>query len=170
MLGGRDLRDGRGVALGQRRKRPLGFLLALVAALRVYPAEAVEERARRRRPEVVPGVREVDGRRLELLLGHLARQGALPDQSVEACLVAPERPLERLRLPRERRGPDRLVGLLGVAGRGAVAASLGDDVRPAVARVDHGARLDERLVGEHDRIRSHVRDAVSYTHLTLPTK
>ncbi len=115
VLRGRDLRNGCRVALGQRGKRPLGFLVALVAALRVHPAEAVEEGAGRRCAQVVSAVREVDRGCLQLLLGHLARQRALPDQAVQARLVTAQRARERLRVARERRGPDRLVGLLGVA-------------------------------------------------------
>ena len=93
VLGRRDVLDGRCVALGERRQAPLPLLLvvdAVVATLRVDPGEAVEQRLRGRRAQLVRAGGELDRRRLELLGLHLRRERALPDQAIQAQLLGLE--------------------------------------------------------------------------------
>src|SRR5439155_17553852 len=117
------------VALLERRELALLLLLGVVAALGVDAREAIEDRATRRGPQPVASRLDVHARGLDALVGHLAGQGALPDQPVEARLVPPEVPGERLRVADERGRADGLVGLLRAARLGAVGAPARQHVR-----------------------------------------
>ena len=108
---------------------------------------------------VVVGERhlDLDDGALQLGVVHLAGQGALPDQLIEAVLIVVEDAAQGLRPPREMGGPDRLVGLLGVAGLRLVSARAVTEIG-AVEVCDDRLRFRERLLGEGDGVGPHVGD------------
>ena len=148
---GRRLRE---VLLGQHLEHPqhllggelgqaaLGVLVRpLVASLDVDAEEPVEQQRLAGRAEhvrVAVGRRlDVDADLVEARLGHLRRDGALPDQRVQAELVAVERAGDAFGRPERRRRPDRLVRLLRVARARLVAPRLLERVlRPELAPHD----------------------------------
>ena len=158
MLGRRDVLDARGLALAQRRQLALGLFGVVVAALGVDACEALEDRARGGRAQAVAVRRQLDRGRLELLRRHLRGDRALPDQAVEAQLVAVELAGERLGIAREAGRPDGLVRLLGALGRGLVDAALGlHELRTEPLRGDrHGLLHGD--AGHGRRVGSHVGD------------
>ena len=150
--------DGGRVALRERRQLALLLVDRVVLTLGVHPGEPVEHRPGRARPQLVPAVREVHARRLELLLLHLARERALPDEAIEPDLVGLERACERVGIALERRRPDRLVRFLRVAGLRLEGPALRHRVGVAEPLLDDRARLAHRLAGQRDRVGSHVGD------------
>ncbi len=158
VLGRGDRGNRRDLADDQRRQAALRVVLGVVTPLRVDGREAVEERPGGARAEQVRAGHQVDRRRLELLLLHLAGEGSLPDQAVEAGLVAAQDAGERLRVARERRRADRLVGLLGALGLRAVDPTLRHRVGIAEAGRDHLAGLAHGLAGHRHRVGAHVGD------------
>ena len=83
VLRGRDLADVGPVALGQRRQATSELVVLgsiVVPTLGVDAGEALEQRLRRGRPQLVRAVGQVDRRRLELLGRHLRGERALPDR------------------------------------------------------------------------------------------
>ena len=162
MLGRRDVADVGDAALGQHRQPGARFVLVVgggvVAALGVDDREAVEQHLRRRGAQLVAAVGQLDRRRLELLGRHLRREGALPDQPVEARLVRLQRRGHRVRITPEARRADRLVRLLGALGLRLVDPALGHRVGLAVALADDLAGLAHRHAGDRRRVRPHVGD------------
>ena len=159
---GRDVVDVGDAALGQVRQPGAGLVLVVgrrvVAALRVDDGEAVEQHLRRRGAQLVAAVGQLDRRGLELLGRHLGRQGALPDQPVQARLVRLEEAAIASGIAPEARRADRLVRLLGALRLRLVDAALGHRVRLAVALADDLARLAHRHAGDRRRVGSHVGD------------
>ena len=95
---------------------------------------------------------------LDLGGGHLAGDGALPDQVVEPRLVAVEEALDVLRRTAELGRADRLVGLLGVLRLGGVEARLVRDVPRAEGRLDRLTRRLDRLGSDLHAVGTHVGD------------
>ncbi len=92
-------------------------------------------------------------------VGHLRRQGALPDQLVQPQVGAGQLTGQLLRgAERLPRGADGLVGLLRVLGLAPVRAGLVRDEAIAVQLADLGPGRRHRLAGERDRIGPHVGD------------
>ena len=99
---------------------------------------------------------QVDGHLVDEGVLHLAGQGALPDQLVEAPLLLGEMGDDLRRQAADGGGADGLVGLLGVLGLGLVAARLIREVIGAVALGHVAADLLQGLVGQVDRVGAHV--------------
>jgi hypothetical protein len=89
---------------------------------------------------------------------HLAGDGALPDQLVEPGLVLAQVRLDLLGQVADGGGPDRLMRLLGVLGLGLEDARLRGQVVGAIALGDVVAQLRQGLLGQVDRVGSHVGD------------
>ena len=102
---------------------------------------------------------QADGRGAALGVLHLGGHGALPDQLVELELVHGQL---RAHLRRGAEGVPRgahgLVGLLRVLGLGRVHALGGGDELCAVELLGLRARGVDRLIGQRDRVGTHVRD------------
>jgi hypothetical protein len=170
------------VALGKRRQAAavilLGFLgLAVarpvVAAFLVELEEALEQHDRSSRPQpvglAVPARRRNLGRGLLELGGrHLARHCALPDQLVEAGLVALHITGDLLWLAPHVGGADRLVGLLGILGLGFVLADEGAAGSAWNSRAPPALRISATALGD-DRhaIGSHVGDEAGHLAVEL---
>ena len=160
VLAGRDIDDGR---RGPFRERGQSLLLvvlgrAVVAALRVDPGEAVEERPCGTRPQLIRAGRKLDRRRLHLLGRHLAGDCPLPDEPVQTQLLGLERTRQGVRVAPEARRADRLVGLLGALRLRLVDTAPGHRVRLAKPVANHVAGLAHRHPGDRSRVRSHVGD------------
>ena len=158
VLAGGHVQDPGRVALAQRGKRPVRLLGGVVLALGVDPGEAVEQGPRRRGPQPVVAVCQLDRRGLELLGGHLRRERALPDEAVELELVGLEVGPHRLRVAVERRRPNGLVRLLGALGLRLVDPALAGPVRVAEAILDHRLGLGHRHARDRRGVRAHVGD------------
>ncbi len=91
-------------------------------------------------------------------VGHLRRQGALPDQPVEREFLAVEFGSETLRRPIRRGRADRLVGLLGVLHLRRVLLRCSVEIVGAVLTRDGCPCCLHCLVGQHDVVRTHVGD------------
>ncbi len=146
--------------LGQAR---LGVLVGpLVSSLGVDPDEPVEHERLSGRPQAVVrvpvGGSDVYADLREASLGHLRRHGALPDQVVQAELIAIERGGDPVGGTEDRRGANGFVGLLGVARPRLVAPMLGQRVRRAVLLLHELRDLAEGRVGDRHRVGPHVGD------------
>ncbi len=135
--------------------RPLG----VVESLQVYAHEAGADHRGARGPKSVALARaQVYRHHVDQGMGHLAGQGALPDEFVEPGLIGGEMGLEFLGGAPDGGGPHRLVGLLGVLGLGLVDARPGRQVVGAVAFADEAADLVQGLIGQVDGVGTHVGD------------
>ena len=105
-----------------------------------------------------------DADRLPLGVGHLGRDGPLPDQLVQLGLVTVQ---FRLGGGAERvtGGADRLVRLLGVLHLGRVAARRGRHIVGAVERTCLTAGSLDRLLGQRDRVGTHIGDVARLVEL-----
>ena len=97
-------------------------------------------------------------------VGHLARDGPLPDEVVERALVAREADLAARAHLRARRA-DGLVRLLRVAHLGRELPRRGRQELLAVAPLDGRAGGVERLLRERRRVGSHVGDVALLVEL-----
>src|SRR5450759_61067 len=168
-----DLFDRRGVAFAELRQAALGLLFSVVVTLGVYPREAIEGRPSGvgaqpvNDPRSFAIRRQLNACRLLLLGRHLAGDRSLPDQPIQARLIVAEALGESLRVALERRRPDGLVGLLGVARLGLEGAALGRRVLRTEAH-----RYDPRRFGNGThrhcyRVGSHVRDQADLALVSL---
>ena len=89
---------------------------------------------------------------------HLCRDGARPDQLVQARLLAGQVAADAVRRSQHGRRADRLVRLLRTLGRVGRAARLVERVAVPVLGADEAADLIQRLVGEIERVGPHVGD------------
>ena len=144
----------------------------VVAAFLVEPQEAVEQHDRARRAQAVGLAvaarhRDLGGGLLELGGRHLARHGALPDQLVEAGLVALDVAGNVLGLAPHVGGADRLVRFLGVLGLGLVLADEGRQVALGIVALHQLADLGDRLGDDRDAVGSHVGDEAGHLAVEL---
>src|SRR6266566_6256063 len=165
-----DLEHAKELLGREHRQRGLCVLVRLVVApLPVELQEPVERERLAGSSEPVAGLPaamtvggcerlDIDPHLVEPRVGHLRRDGPLPDQGVEPELIAIERRRDTLRRPEHARGADRLVGFLRVAGPGLVPARLGQRVVPAVVLLDELCDLAERRVSDRHGVRPHVGD------------
>jgi len=148
------------VAVVATRTGPAALRLRIIPALAVDPQKAVEGDDRAGGAEHHLRVFRGDIHRHLVEYGgfHLARQRPLPDQRVEAALVAVQVGGDVGRLARKIGGPDRLVRFLGVLRLGLVQARLVGDIAAAELGVDHPPAGGDRLGRHLHAIGSHVGD------------
>ena len=147
-----------GLAAGHEPGAPIG--LAVVQILAVELEEAVEgdHRAGGAQPDAARRVGEVHRGLVQLRRLHLAGDGALPHQLVEAALPVVEEARDALRRVPHIGRADRLVRLLGVLGLGAVFARRGGEVVGAERLAHMAADGGDRLARHLHAIRPHVGD------------
>ena len=133
------------------------LLAVLLLALRVDDGESGKLHDRSLRPEEAVGGRDVHGGLVQEGRVHLAGQEPVPDELVETELVGRQVLLDRLGRIGQRRGPDRLVGVLGLPGD-LEDPRLGGQVRRIVIVPDVLPRLVDRLGGDADGVGPHVGD------------
>ena len=121
------------------------------------PVEA-DDRAGRPQYGSAVGRCHIDGGAVEDGGGHLAGDGALPDQLVKPEQVRGESAADILRAAAHVRGPDRLMRFLGIARRRAVAPGLGRQVGLAELAVNQPPRARKRLAAERHAVRAHIGD------------
>ena len=172
VLLGQQLEQAERLLDGQARQRRLGVLVGgVVAALEIHTPESVEDHRLAGGPQHVLGSlrseRGLDVHRdlVEAGLGHLRGDGALPDQAVQAALVAVEHAPHVVGAPRRARRTDRLVRFLGSPLLLFVVARLGQRVLRTVQLLDDVRDVGQSLLGDVDRVGTHVGDQ---TDLTLP--
>ena len=107
---------------------------------------------------------QIDGDGIEHGVGHLAGDGAFPDQRIEALQIVVDAALEHLRQHCGGGRSDGFVGFLGVARFVLVEARALGHRRLAIQPRDDLADLAEGLVGEVHGIGTHVGDE---THRAL---
>src|SRR3954453_15183467 len=164
VLLGQDLEDPERPLRGELGEIGFGVLvdLLVVAALAVELEEPVEHERLPRGAQPVDrraarGL-DVDADLIELRLGHLGRDGALPDQGVQAELVAVQHSRHPWGCAHRAGRADRLVRLLRVAAPRLVPTRLGDRVRLAVLGLDELRDLAERRIGDRHGVGTHVGD------------
>ena len=101
---------------------------------------------------------DVGGDPVEHRRCHLRRDGARPDELVQAGLLGRQVTSDAVGSAQDRRGTDRLVGLLGTLRRVRRTARLVERVAVAVLGADEPGDLAERLVGEVEGVGAHVGD------------
>ena len=155
-----------GGAVAHRQGRQQHFLafqrrIGIIAALHVGAEEAGEVDPLAAGAEGATGGLQVDRQHRETGIGHLAGHGALPDQFVERQIPAIETGFgggpERL-----SRRPDRLMGLLGIAGLGAELTRRRAEEFLAVFLGNAAAGRRDRLVGKMHRVGAHVGDVALF--------
>ncbi len=155
-----ELVDLHRVALLERRQALFLFLDGVVLVLVVHGIEAGEHHRLAGRPEqvVFPAHGEIDGYRVEPGGRHLGSDRPLPDHFVELALLVVQERRDGFRRARNRRWPDRLVGLLRVLGGAAVFDRRFRQVVGTVVLGDVATHLGDSVLRQRDRIRSHVSD------------
>ena len=163
MLGGQDLGELEQFAFLEVRQTLVGVVVALVVVLAflVDRQEARLAQGPARGAEQVPVVAtggQIRGYGIEQRMHHLAGDRALPDQLVQARLVAAQIALDLIRNPRAFGRADGLVGLLRVLGLGLEGSRRVRQILVAIALADHRAQFGDRLVAQVHRVGSHVGD------------
>ena len=159
VLLGRDLAFGRGLARGDLRQALVVVALGVVAAFLVDLDEAVEQHhlAGGAKADLAVGRADLDDGALEPGGGHLAGEGALPDQVVELALVVFGHP--RLVGRQHHVGrPDAFVRFLRVLGLVLVHPGAVRQVLGAELGLDRVARGHHRLGRHVDAVGPHVGD------------
>ena len=100
--------------------------------------------------------------RVEDLFGHLGGNRPFPDKFVKPQLILGQVFLDRLRGSRERRGTDRLVGLLGALGLCPIEPRFGQGVRFPEEPDDNLPRLGQGRRGDLDAVGPHVGDQADH--------
>ncbi|EXJ15395.1 hypothetical protein D779_1359 [Imhoffiella purpurea] len=145
--------------IGQHAVLVVVGALGVVAALEIDAHEPGLGDHGTGRPQQIarPGA-QVDRHLVDEGMRHLAGQGALPDELVELGLLDRQMGLDRRGLTQDGGRTDGLVGLLGVLRLGLVVTGLLGKIRLAIAFGDEGPDLAQGLLGQIDRVGSHVGD------------
>ncbi len=162
MLFGKDVAQFEAFAFFQRRQQAVvAFLYDIVDAFAIDQHEARVAQCGAGGAEHVTAIVagfEVGGDGVQRGVDHLAGDGTLPDQVVEPCLIVAEVATQFLGQVHGRGRADRLVGLLGILGLGLVVLRLRRHLVRAVTLADQLAQFGDGLLGEVDRVGTHVGD------------
>jgi len=145
------------------RRQFAAFVLVIgtarVLALLVHGKKTrIDDRGARRAKAVRIAGGKFDADCVERGRHHLRGDGAFPDQLVQAAAIVIEKARHAGRRAQGRGRPDRFMRFLRVLGFGLVfVGRIGHRAGTEVAR-DHIAQLGHRLVGQADRIGTHVAD------------
>ena len=143
------------LALAELRQRRLNLLLLVVLSLLIEGGEAGEFQALVIGPEDVLAALGLDGHAVIEGHGHLRGGEPLPDQLIEAELVAGEIRFDPLGVQGHIAGPDGFVGILG-GGLGLVAVGLAVVVVAAPAAENVILCRGQGLLGEALGVGTHI--------------
>ena len=163
MLLAGERRNAQPIAARDLRQAARILVLLVVAALLIELEEAVEADDRAGGAEdvalaVAPRRDGIDGGALDIGAFHLARHGPLPDQLVELGLVAVENPARLIGMAEQVGRADRLMGLLGVLGLGAILPRDAGHIGLAKAALDDVARRGDGLRRHLHPVGAHIGD------------
>ena len=154
-----DLATGEGIALRHGGEHAAGFVvLVLVRAFLVEFEEAVKGDDGAVGAEFGTGVRDIHGDLVQFGGLHLAGDGALPDQLVEAGLFGVQVGGDLVRGAGHVRWAAGFVGFLGVLGFACVFAGGDGDVGVAVFLAQEAADAVDGFAGHLHAVRPHVGD------------